>query len=416
MPRLPLWCAVLLSAACGSADAAGDRGTLATVFDSTADTVSARIAGDLPAEAIRHLVTEVAIAPGIDDTTLFTNVFELDVDRRGRFWVFDVGSSSIFLFGPDGGLIRRIGRKGAGPGEFQQNGGMVVRADNGIAQWDSRNSRISFFDSSGTFVNSWPLPGGFNTSNGLVSDRSGTLYLRRPVTKPREGEILGRMGLVRLAEGGAFADSLEPPDLPVRREVYVASVEGSTSATSSRHAPNFYWAWTPDGEFVAAHGGNYEIVMARRGARPMVIRRSMSPVPIDAAERDFEERNIFWQMRSMDPGWSWQGPSLPTVKAPMRGLTVSRDGRIWVQVAVPSDTIPQAERPVYTDLLQPVSRHQTPSVYEVFSPDGEFLGRVALPPRARLIDADGNTVWGLDLDGNDMPAVTRWRVEPRFPE
>ena len=45
---------------------------------------------------------------------------------------------------------------------------------------------------------------------------------------------------------------------------------------------------------------------------------------------------------------------------------------------------------------------------------GEFLGRVALPQRARFIEADGNTVWGIDLDENDMPAVTRWRVEPGF--
>ena len=415
MSRLSLWSVLILSSAYGTADAALDRGTLATVFDSTADTVSARIDGELPAEAVRRLVAEVTIAPGIDDTTLFTNVFEFDIDQTGRFWVFDAGSSSIFLFGPDGSLIRRIGREGAGPGEFQQNGGMVVRADHGIAQWDSRNSRISFLDSAGTFVTSWPLPGGFNTSNGLVTDASGALYLRRPVTPPREGEILGRMGLVRLREGGAYGDSLAPPDLPVQREVYVASVEGNTSSTGSRYAPNYYWSWTPAGEFVAAHGGNYEIVVARNGAKPLVIRRTMNPVLIDQAEREWEEQHILWNMRQTDPNWSWRGPALPTAKAPMRALSVSRDGRIWVQVAVASDTIPETERAVYTDSLRPVPRHQTPSVYEVFAASGEFLGRVALPPRARFVEADGNSVWGIDLDENDMPAVTRWRVEPAFP-
>jgi hypothetical protein len=414
MLRLPIVGVFLLCAACGAAEASRDRGTLATVFDSTADTLTARIDGDLPAESVRQLVAEVAIAPGIDDTTLFTNVYEFDVDRSGRFWVFDQGSSSIFLFGPDGALIKRIGREGGGPGEFQQNGGMVVLPGNGLAQWDSRNSRVSFLDSAGTFVTAWPLPGGFSTSNGLVTDESGTLYLRRPVTDPREGEILGRMGLVRLLEGGAFGDSLAPPDLPVQREVYVASVEGNTSATGSRHAPNFYWSWTPNGEFVAAHGGNYEIVVARNGAKPLVIRRTMSPVVIDQEERDWEERHILWNMRQTDPRWSWQGPPLPTTKAPMRGMNVSRDGRIWVQVAVASDTIPEAERPVYTDSLRPVPRHQTASVYEVFSATGEFLGRVAMPRRARFIEADGNVVWGIDLDENDMPAVTRWRVEPGF--
>jgi hypothetical protein len=415
MSRLPLWCAILLTGACGAADAAGDRGTLATVFDSTADTLSARIEGDIPADAVRHLVAEVAIAPGIDDTSLFTNVFEFDVDRTGRFWVFDQGSSSIFLFGSDGALIKRIGREGAGPGEFQQNGGMVVRSDNGVAQWDSRNSRISFLDSSGTFVTSWPVPGGFSTSNGLVTDASGALYLRRPVTDPRDGEILGRMGLVRLAEGGEFVDSLVPHDILVERESYVASREGNTSSTGSRYGPAYYWAWTPRGEFVVAHGGNYEMIVERRDAKPLVIRRTMSPVLIDETERDWEQRFILWNMRQTDPNWSWQGPALPTAKAPMRSLNVSRDGRIWVQVSVPSDTIPVAERAVHTDSLRPVQAHRMPAVYEVFAPDGMFLGRVALPPRARFVEADGNTVWGIDLDEDDMPAVTRWRVEPAFP-
>lgn len=407
----PLVVAVVL-AACADAPAGGSPGSLATVFDSTADTVFARIAGDIPPEGVRHLVGEVAIAPGIDDTTLFTNVFEFDVDRVGRFWVFDAGSSSIFLFGPDGALIRRIGREGSGPGEFQQNGGMVVRADNGLVQWDSRNARISFFDSAGSFERSWPLPGGFSTSNGLVTDASGTLYLVRPVTPPRDGEILGRMGLIRVAEGGAYADSLVPPDLPVQREVYVASVKDNTSATSSTYAPNFYWGWLPAGGFVAANGAHYQLVVDREGALPLVIARTMAPIAIAADERDYEERRILWNMRQTDPGWSWQGPPIPTTKAPIRGMRIARDGRIWVQVAVASDTIPESERAVYPDSTRPVARHRMDGMYEVFAPDGRFLGRVALPPRAILIDADGDTVWGLGRDADDMPAVTRWRIEP----
>ena len=38
-----------------------------------------------------------------------------------------------------------------------------------------------------------------------------------------------------------------------------------------------------------------------------------------------------------------------------------------------------------------------------------------LPRGARFIEAEGNTVWGIDLDENDMPAATRWRVEPALP-
>ncbi len=406
--------AVVLAVLAGCGDTGnGAGGGLKVVIDSTADTVSVTLTGEVPPDEVRQLRREMAIAPGIDDTTLFTRVSEFDVDRAGRFWVFDRASASIFVFGPDGNLIRMVGRRGGGPGEFSQNGGMVVLANDSLAQWDSNNARISFFDSAGVFVRQWSVPGGFGTSNGLFTDASGAIYLKRPVTPPREGEILGRMGLVRLREGGAFGDSLAPPDLPVPRESYVAHNEGSTSSMGSSFSPSYHWAWTPGGEFVAADGGKYEVVLARRDARPLVIRRSMTPVSVEGAERDLERDIITASLRRVDPSWSFSsGPPLPTTKAPLQGVRTSRDGRIWVQVAVPSELIPEAQRELPWDSLVPVRQFRTPPVYEVFDRDGRFLGRVALPSRAVMIEADGDFVWGIELDDDDLPEIVRWRIEP----
>jgi len=63
--RRPLIPCLLLLAACGGASAGKNSLVLATVFDSTADTIHARIDGDVPAEQVRRLVQEIAIAPGI---------------------------------------------------------------------------------------------------------------------------------------------------------------------------------------------------------------------------------------------------------------------------------------------------------------------------------------------------------------
>lgn len=401
-----------LAALAGCGDRAGSGSGISVAIDSTADTVSVVVSGEVPVEEVRGLAMEMIIAPGIDDTTLFTSTYEFDVDRAGRIWVFDRTSASIFVFDSSGELVRRVGRRGAGPGEFAQNGGMVILPGDSLAQWDSNNARISFFDSAGTFVKQWSLPGGFSTSNGLYTDASGNLYLRRPVTPPREGEILGRMGLVRLREGGAFGDSLAPPDLPVPREPYVASAENSRSSMSSSLAPGYHWAWTPRGEFIAADGGRYELVYVRNGARPMVIRRAMAPVTAHQAERDLDREIITASLRQVDPSWSFGGPPIPEAKAPLQGLKVTRDGRIWVQVAVPSELIPEAQRDIPWDSTIPVRQYRTPPVYEVFERDGRFLGRVALPSRATLIEADGDLIWGLEPDDDDLPQVIRWRIEP----
>lgn len=402
-------------AGCGTAGSASrDAGSagLATVVDSTADSIFARVAGAVPEGAVRHLAEDFRIAPGADDTTLFTDISEFDVDRSGRFWVYDRPSNSIFLFGSDGALVRRIGRQGAGPGEFNSNNGMVALGDTGLAIWDARNARVSLLDDTGSFRTSWPTPAGFFTSNGLYTDHSGRLYLRRAVTARREGEIMGRMGLVGLVEGGRLVDSLLPPDLPVQREVYVASREGSTSSTSSEHAPGYYWAWHPDSYFVVGHGGRFEIVLARPGGKPIVIRREAPPIPVPAEERDQERARLIWQLRQTDPGWSWSGPALPEFKAPLDGLFVSRDGRIWARVAAPSEPVPDTELPVRRDSTMPIVRYRTPPVYEVFAADGRFLGRVVFPSRVTLVEADGDQVWARGLGEDDLPAVVRYRIEP----
>ncbi len=404
---------LICAAACSSGDSSRGGGVagLATVIDSTGDSVVARVAGEVPSSAIRTLVEELRIAPGADDTTLFTEVFDFEVDPARRHWVFDVPSNSVFLFDADGRLVRRLGRQGAGPGEFNWNSGMISRGDSGIAIWDSQNARISFFDSTGTFLTSWLTPSGFSTTDGLVTDRSGALFLKRPVTAPREGEIIGRMGLVRLGPDGALGDSLAPPDLSVARDSYVEIHKDGSSSMSSRFAPNYFWAWHPDGYFVVAHGGRYEIILARPG-KPLVIKRESGLVPIGAEEREEERARILFGMRRNNPTWSWSGPPIAEFKAPLSNMVVARDGRIWARVPVASERIPEADMPVVRDSLAPLYHFRTPVVYEVFRSDGRFLGRVNFPAHTQFMEADGDLVWALMRNEDDLPAVVRFRITP----
>ncbi|MDX2263023.1 MAG: 6-bladed beta-propeller [Gemmatimonadales bacterium] len=406
--------ALIVACGCDGINATSDPAGLATIIDSTADTIFAQTDGDVAPSTLRTLVSTLSIAPGPEDTLLFSEIRELAVDDQRRMWVYDPRLKQLFLFSPTGTLVKRIGRGGSGPGEFARSSGMVVYGGNGVALWDSQNSRISFIDGNGSYTHSWPTPGGFSTTAGLVTDLTGTLFIKRPVTPPRDGEILGRMGLVRLKEGGAFADSSVAPDLRVPREPYVARTKDAQSSTSARYAASYHWAWHPEGYFLAADGGKYEIVLARKHAKPVVIRRTSSPVPVTDEEREVERAEITYQLRTTDPGWLWSGPALPIEKAPVMGLRVARDGRIWVRVAQASEVIPLAERSVSEDSLAPVRRHRTPAVYEVFEPSGRFLGRVAFPPRAGFGQAVGDEVWAVVLGSDDMPAVTRFKVTPGF--
>jgi hypothetical protein len=390
------------------------RSGLVTVFDSTTDTITARVDGQVPVSSLRSLEIVMRIAPSVDDTSLFSDVYDFEVDAANRVWVYDFQGRRLFLFDSAGTLVRRIGRSGQGPGEFQQGNGTVALADTGVAMLDSRNARVSFFAANGDFRTSFPVPSGFSTNNGLISDNSHTLFLRRPVTPQREGEILGRMGLVRLKPDGTFGDSLLPPDLPVPRDTYIAiSQDGSSrSSTSSSYAPNYFWDWHPDGFFVAAHGGNYEIVLARSDAKPIVIRRTAQPVSLLPDERKEEQDAITWNMRRTQPAWSWVGPDIPATKAPLIGITIARDGNIWARVSIPSEQIPREELEPQTEKGPPVRHYRSRATYEVFAPDGRFLGRVPMPPRTTMVQANGDYVWCITRDDNDVPSIVRFRIVP----
>ncbi|MBX3133286.1 MAG: hypothetical protein KF689_07875 [Gemmatimonadaceae bacterium] len=116
-----------------------------------------------------------------------------------------------------------------------------------------------------------------------------------------------------------------------------------------------------------------------------------------------------------DPGWQWNGPAIPTTKPPVAGLSVGRDGRIWVRVAVQSVEIPLEERDAAVPNRAPPRQFRDENVtYEVFDPDGRLVGRVVLPWCATWMEADGDAVWYLDRNEDGLPAVVRARVTPRF--
>ena len=76
------------------------------------------------------------------------------VNHRGFVYICDLQDLIIKVFDPDGHMIRTIGRKGDGPGEFQNIGEMALLPDGRLLVLDWEAHRVSLFDIEGRFINS----------------------------------------------------------------------------------------------------------------------------------------------------------------------------------------------------------------------------------------------------------------------
>jgi hypothetical protein len=77
------------------------------------------------------------------------------VDNNENIYIFERRDQVIKVFGSDGKLIKTIGAKGSGPGEFQMIMNVAVNKNGKLLVFDSRSRRTSIFDSSGRFLESF---------------------------------------------------------------------------------------------------------------------------------------------------------------------------------------------------------------------------------------------------------------------
>jgi len=99
----------------------------------------------------------------------------------GRLYLVDTGSHEVKIFARDGALLKRFGRRGTGPGEF--NYPTMIWMSNGgeILVSDSMNFRTQVFDSAGNFLRKFGEVGdgaGHQAqAKGIATDSNGHVYI-----------------------------------------------------------------------------------------------------------------------------------------------------------------------------------------------------------------------------------------------
>ncbi len=325
-----------------------------------------------PGQPVPTLVEELRIGSVDGGCDAFGQVFSLTTDDQGRIYVADFQASEIRVFSPEGECLRTFGRAGEGPGEFVMLAGIIWRPPGLLWAMDAIRHRLTAFDSLGTVAVShatasrraaslpWPLWG----------DAEGRFYYWDPA--PRN--------IVRHGPGRELSpqDTFSVPRL--EREMYEQTFGNIRARAPVPHSPRIAHTVDWDGHVWLANTSVFDLHQVTFAGDTLRTVRLGRPAPqLTGAERD-----------SLAEATGIPARELPAAKAVLAGLSVARDGWIWV--ARDSDTI---------------------TVWDVFDEQGRYLG--AVRPPVPIADEPfpvfgRGTVTGVTKDALGVQYVVRLRV------
>jgi hypothetical protein len=418
---LPL---VVCTTSCRPADSASDRPPYQTTFTAVNDTIIASTTGDVPQNLLHQLVVEWR-ATGDSTVQAIGDVSDMAVGADGTVWVWDGATPALWLLDANGTSLRRIGRPGSGPGEYRNANSIAVARDGALVMWDDGNARLTIYNPDGTYRSSPPLT--FSDCCGLpvVIDTQNRIWLtshprmiggKEKGIDPAEMSKPGDIGYFRYDSTGSLIDTVIAPTLP-GADVLVTALHVSRTGIGGSAQQVPYGTYprhevSPLGHIVSTMSRPYAVHTQSEGKQVRVTREFVPP-PVSEEERAQRRANIEHRMRRVKADFRWNAPEIPREKPPVSDIAVGLEGRIWVQLSVESEGY-EPDPPVETrePSPPPVAFRAREKRWEVFEPDGRYLGRVVAPRQVSVFVRRGNQVWGVVRDETDLPVIVRMRIEP----
>ena len=315
------------------------------------------------------------------------NPMMLDVDDEGRVFVVDQSPAAIKVFGPDGSLVRLIGRQGEGPGEYRAP--FIALRGSRLAVHDPRLSRTSLFDTSGAFIRSWASACCYWTQPGF--DRSGRIVI--PLMSADAGTSVR---YIRFDTLGRALDTLTVPQFREPKTWVVEEKGVRKMMVTVPLTPATVHELHPEGGLVIGWSGAYEVIRSRTGRdTAMVFTRVWTPRPVDAGRRRALIDGMIEQQRGDVARETleriYRLGDVPTTLPAYNSFLLDQSDNTWV--VTDSDS--------------------TRTELDVFAATGAFLGSVVAPFR---VTGYSPAAWGRDAlhvvgecdDGN--PCVLRYRL------
>jgi len=327
----------------------------------------------------------------------FTNVLDVRTLPSGDIIVVEGQAQELRVFDRSGRHVRTIGRQGEGPGEFGRVARLVDLVADTVWTWDNRLSRLTWFRTDGEVLGNARLEVGDYLLVELTRLGDGT-YLAALVdfAAANDGErfYVAPEPLMLLDANREPVDSLRNVgglDMVVTRSrnesgramVMIGPVPLGRSSSYATSTDRVYTGWNGEYRVVARTltGEPSTVILAPGLERPLdpvevegLLASRIEDCPTEACKQT--TRALFDDFERPDrrPAFS--------------SLEVDAEGNLWVAEYVPTD--------------------DPATGWHVFSPDGELLGHVTVPPRLTIHEIGADYVLGVQRNELDVPFVRRF--------
>jgi hypothetical protein len=239
-----------------------------------------------------------------EDWELLSRVSGAAFDARDNLYVLDAGNNRVLVFDAKGKFVRRIGKKGGGPGELLSPVGLAITRDGYIAITDLGRPAISLFKTDGSFVKNLMLGDslGFPSPQGgtVAHPNAGVVVRSMPLMMRPQGADRGTLGgptgprkspvtWLTVNEKAAQLFAIELPSLtPKVEDAGSGSGRRNVSVRISQPAftPPTLWGVLPNGSVAVADEADYKIKIANHGKVERVIERAIQPRKVTEQDKN----------------------------------------------------------------------------------------------------------------------------------
>lgn len=341
----------------------------------------------------------IRIGGGADGPTLLHTVYGAALLSGNRIAIADARSHQIRLFAPDGTFLQSFGRKGQGPGEFNNLWSLQRSGDTLIAV--DAAGRTQVFSADGTLLRSYSrplLPNGRSPGRaGFLSDGSAIVYGvdRQGETPQADAMLWWRV------QRQTTSDSSDLFRVPYYQR------SGAIRAAGEKQ-------WTPFGDVIASidrvcagFRAAFDITCFDwRGKALFRIRRDVRTRAITDDEKQYL-RNAHIAA-NLDPRVNRASIEREAAAfvfaetAPAFGtLAIATNGELWV-----SEFHRAMGRSGPGAMIAPSS----PVRWNVFGRNGDWLADIALPARFVPYEMGADYVIGVTFDPDDVEHVVLYRL------